>query len=414
MNHPESLNPVLKWPNDPTLVPFQVYTDQALYELEQDKIFRGSTWSFVALEAELPNPFDYKSTFVGDTPVVVTRDGEGEFHAWVNRCAHRGAQVCRDLRGNAQTHTCVYHQWAFDTAGELIGVPFRRGLGGKGGYPKDFDMADHGLQRLRVETLEGLVFATFDHEMAGLTDYLGEEMTGWTKRVFCKPVEFLGTSRQHIKSNWKLYTENTKDPYHASLLHLFHATFGVYRSSMGGGCSVGGSHGMHSILRVFSIEDEDLTEYKKGDIRTYDETVTLSDPDLLSVYPELEPVFTNHIQSIFPSAVVQQIHNTLAVRQILPKSVDEFELVFHFFGYADDTPEVRAMRIKQANFVGPAGYISMEDGEATELVQQGIVRDADQFSYAALGGRGTDTTESLVDEALIRSFWQGYRGFLGV
>ncbi|RLA10876.1 MAG: Rieske (2Fe-2S) protein, partial [Gammaproteobacteria bacterium] len=130
--------------------------------------------------------------------------------------------------------------------------------------------------------------------------------------------------------------------------------------------------------------------------------------------PELEPVFTNHIQSIFPSAVIQQIHNTLAVRQILPKAVDEFELVFHFFGYADDTPELRAMRIKQANFVGPAGFISMEDGEATELVQQGVIRDGDQFSYAALGGRGTDSVDTLLDEALIRSFWQGYRGFIGV
>jgi len=414
MNRPETLQPPLEWPNDPALVPYQVYTDPALYELEQEKMFRGPTWSFVALEAELPNPFDYKSTFIGDTPVVVTRDGEGEFRVWVNRCAHRGAQVCRDLRGNTQTHTCVYHQWAFDSAGELIGVPFRRGLGGKGGYPKDFDMTEHGLQQLRVETLEGLVFATFDHQMVSLTDYLGEEMTGWAKRVFCKPVEFLGTSRQYIKSNWKLYTENTKDPYHASLLHLFHATFGVYRSSMGGGCSVGGAHGMHSILRAFSIEDEDLSEYKKGDLRTYDESVKLAAPDILNVHPELEPVFTNHIQSIFPSAVIQQIHNTLAVRQILPKAVDEFELVFHFFGYTDDTPELRAMRIKQANFVGPAGFISMEDGEATQLVQQGVIRDGDQFSYAALGGRGTDSVDTLLDEALIRSFWQGYRGFIGL
>lgn len=414
MNSPESIKPLLEWPDDTTRVPFQVYTDPVLYELEQQKMFRGATWSFVALEAELPNPFDYKSTFIGDTPVVVTRDGEGELHTWVNRCAHRGAQVCRDLRGNTQTHTCVYHQWAFDTAGDLVGVPFRKGLAGKGGYPEDFQLADHGLQQLRVETLAGLVFATFDQEMVSLTGYLGAEMTGWTKRVFCKPIEFLGTTRQFIHSNWKLYTENTKDPYHASLLHLFHATFGVYRSSMGGGCSVGGDHGMHSILRVFAIEDEDLSEYKKGDIRTYDESVTLSAPELLDVHPELEPVFTNHIQSIFPSAVIQQIHNTLAVRQILPKSVNEFELVFHFFGYADDSPELRAMRIKQANFVGPAGYISMEDGEATELVQQGIIRDSDQYSYTALGGRGTDTTESLVDEALIRSFWQGYREVLGV
>ena len=145
---------------------------------------------------------------------------------------------------------------------------------------------------------------------------------------------------------------------------------------------------MHSILRVWKIEDEDLGEYKTGKIRTYDQGVTLADPTLLDVHLELEPVFTNHIQSLFPSMVLQQIHNTLAVRQIVPKGVDAFELVFHFFGYVDDTPDVRAMRIKQANLVGPAGYISMEDGEATQLVQQGIVGASGEHAYDALGGRG--------------------------
>lgn len=41
--------------------------------------------------------------------------------------------------------------------------------------------------------------------------------------------------------------------------------------------------------------------------------------------------------------------------------------MFHFFGYAYDSPELRALRIKQANLVGPAGYLSMEDTEATKL-----------------------------------------------
>lgn len=71
------------------------------------------------------------------------------------------------------------------------------------------------------------------------------------------------------------------------------------------------------------------------------------------------------------------------------------------------------MRLKQANLVGPAGYISMEDGEATQLVQQGIVGATDRHAYDALGGRGIDSTENLVDEALIRAFWRGYRGLMG-
>jgi anthranilate 1,2-dioxygenase large subunit len=89
---------------DGSRIPFKVYSSPEIYQLEQERIFRGPTWSFVALEAEIPHPNDFKSTFVGDTPIVVTRNGDGSLSAWVNRCAHRGAMVCRAARGNAKTH----------------------------------------------------------------------------------------------------------------------------------------------------------------------------------------------------------------------------------------------------------------------------------------------------------------------
>src|SRR6516162_8652180 len=80
---------------DGSRIPFKVYSSPEIYRLEQERIFRGPIWSFVAMEAEIPHPNDFKSTFVGDAPVVVARDGEGLLSAWVNRCAHRGAIVCR-------------------------------------------------------------------------------------------------------------------------------------------------------------------------------------------------------------------------------------------------------------------------------------------------------------------------------
>jgi len=94
---------------DGSRIPFKVYSSPEIYRLEQERIFRGPVWSFVGLEAEISNPCDFKSTFVGDTPVVVTRNPDGTLSAWVNRCAHRGAMVCRAARGNAKTHICAYH-----------------------------------------------------------------------------------------------------------------------------------------------------------------------------------------------------------------------------------------------------------------------------------------------------------------
>jgi anthranilate 1,2-dioxygenase large subunit len=111
--------------------------------------------------------------------------------------------------------------------------------------------------------------------------------------------------------------------------------------------------------------------------------------------------------------VVQQILNTLATRQILPKAPDAFELVFTFFGYEDDDEDMRRRRIKQANFVGPAGYISMEDGYAAELEQQAIARDLDACSFLELDGTGAADAENLVIEAAMRGFWQYYREIMG-
>ena len=223
------------WPNtDGSRTPYRVFTDQEIHDLEQEKIYRGRTWNFLALEAELPKAGDYKSTYVGDTPVVVTRTEDGSFAAWVNRCAHRGAKVCRFNRGNATSHQCVYHQWSYDTKGDLQGVPFRRGFKGQPGMPESFEMKEHGLQKLRVETYDGIIFGTFQHDMENLFDYLGAEMRPWIDRV-CgngKRLVYLGCLRQFANSNWKLYYENVKDPYHASLLHLFHVTFNIARVGM--------------------------------------------------------------------------------------------------------------------------------------------------------------------------------------
>ena len=156
MDHPYAIAPLAVFPHtDGSRVPYKVFSSDEIYALEQERIYRGPTWSFLGLEAEIPNPGDYKSTFVGDTPVVMTRAQDGTLAAWVNRCAHRGAVVCRLARGNALSHSCVYHQWTYGTKGNLQSVPFRRGQKDATGMPKDFDPAQHNLRQLRVESYHG-------------------------------------------------------------------------------------------------------------------------------------------------------------------------------------------------------------------------------------------------------------------
>src|SRR3954454_22569973 len=121
----------LRWPrNDYSRVPFRLHHDEALYALEMERIFRGPAWSYLCLEAEIPNPGDFRTTWVGDSPVLITRGAKGEIFACENRCAHRGALVQRAFSGNASSHTCIYHRWNYHPNGDLRGVPFQRGING--------------------------------------------------------------------------------------------------------------------------------------------------------------------------------------------------------------------------------------------------------------------------------------------
>ena len=101
-------NPPLEqcvWPADAlNNIPDWVYTSQAIYDQEIERIFRGDTWNFVALEAEIPNPGDYKRGYVGATAVVIVRAEDNTISVFENRCAHRGAEFCRSSHGLSLIH----------------------------------------------------------------------------------------------------------------------------------------------------------------------------------------------------------------------------------------------------------------------------------------------------------------------
>ena len=122
------------WPSDDVSeVPYRVYTDQNLYEREQRLLFQGPTWNFLCLECEIPNAGDYKMTNIGDAPIIVVRDENGDINAMVNRCAHKGSMICYKPRGNVSEFACIYHNWTYDLRGKLTGVAFGKGVRGQGG-----------------------------------------------------------------------------------------------------------------------------------------------------------------------------------------------------------------------------------------------------------------------------------------
>ena len=408
--------PQLTWPtSDLSRIPYAVYCDPTIYEEEQDRIFRGPTWNYLALDAELPKKGDFLSTKVGETPVLVCRDNDNSLHAFVNRCMHRGMLLCRERQGNSPNFICPYHQWTYDLKGQLRAVPFPKGVNGEGGLPKDFERKNIHLHELKIESYKGVIFGTFSNKSEPLLDYLGPEVIYEIDRLFHKPVHILGYQRQRIFGNWKLYNDNVRDPNHGGLLHMFHATFGLYRLSQKGGAKLD-ERGRHNITwNALGTDDEKTTEEGyEGTKNVYNAKFNLKDMSMLQNRTEHDDDVTLVILSVFPNVEFQQISNSLCTRQIRTDSNNRMELYWTYFGYADDDEDMTRHRLDQANLVGPGGLISMEDGEAVELVQTAVQREQDKHATVEIGGKGKiKTQKSLVTEVPIRGFYSYYCELMG-
>jgi anthranilate 1,2-dioxygenase large subunit len=403
------------WPSDGvTRVPFWIFQDRDIYAAEQQRIFQGPSWNYLCLSVEVKNTGDFVTTFVGDTSVIVARDADGELYAFENRCAHRGALIALESRGNTKDFTCVYHAWSYDRQGNLKGVAFKDGIKGKGGMPASFCMEQHNPRKLRLAEAFGIVFGSFSNDVPPLEEHLGEEIYSRIGRVMGgrTPV-ILGRYTQALPNNWKLYMENVKDSYHASILHLFFTTFELNRLSQTGGIIVDPTGGHHISFSAVDTAAASDNEYAEQNIRS-DSEFKLADPSLLQSFKEFPDNVTLQILSTFPTFILQQIQNAIAVRQIVPRGVERTDLHWTLLGFAEDTPEQRLIRLKQANLVGPAGYISMEDGCVGGFVQRGIAGAAGEQAVIEMGGAGTESSESRVTEASVRGFWKAYRAQMGL
>jgi phenylpropionate dioxygenase-like ring-hydroxylating dioxygenase large terminal subunit len=402
------------WPAEgATRVPYWVYQDEAVYREELARIWRGETWSYLCLEAELPEPKSYITTWLGDMPVVVSRDAEGRLHAFENRCAHRGALICMGSRGRAERFTCVYHNWTYDHAGNLANVAFRKGIAGRGGMPADAQPESQAPKKLRVATLNGLVFGTLSGRVVDLETYIGPQILPRLKRVLVKPLKVLGSYTQVLPNNWKLYMDNVKDTYHASLLHVFFTRFRINRLTQKGGVFVS-ENGAHHCTYTELVEDRG-NAYESGGMRSAGgETFRLEDPSVLEQVDEFGDRVSIQILSLFPGFVLHQIRNSLAARQLVPKGIDRSELHWTLFGFVDDDEAMTRRRLLQANLVGPAGYISMEDGAATGFVQRGIAASPDRASVIEMGGATVGSGDSRITETAVRGLWQAWRSYMRI
>ncbi|WP_016746888.1 aromatic ring-hydroxylating dioxygenase subunit alpha [Rhizorhabdus wittichii] len=397
------------WPAEgSSRIPARVYTDPAVYRRELDRFFYSRHWSYVGLEAEVPEPGRFKRTAIGERSVIMIRNRQGEINVLENRCAHRAMRFCQEKFGKVKTLVCPYHQWNYNHDGKLLGVPFQRGVKGKGGMPEDFALTDRSLRRLKVTVRNGVVFASFDDDVEPFEDYLGPDVLRYFDRTFDgRELVVQGYSRQRIPGNWKLMMENIKDPYHPGLLHTWFVTYGLWRADNQSQL-VMDRHHRHACMISKRSETVDA-EVTKG-VTSFRKNMQLNDESLLDIVAE--PWWggpTVCMTTIFPSVILQQQINSLSTRQIIPVGPDAFDFVWTHFAFADDDEGMRARRMHQANLFGPGGLVSADDGEVIEFSQDGFEQDQGFATLCELGGTDVGNSDHMVTEGLIRGMYRYWR-----
>ncbi|MER1967847.1 Rieske 2Fe-2S domain-containing protein [Castellaniella sp. GW247-6E4] len=405
-----------RWPDSQgdARIPAWVYSDPAIFKREMEVFYNGPTWNFVGLECEIPAAGNYKRSWVGTRSVIMVRDEDGSVNVVENRCAHRGSSLCWTDKGTVSSFTCPYHHWNYDLKGNLQGLPFLRGAMGKGGMPRDFNKSEHGLHKLRVTVHNGIVWATYGEDTPDLETYLGDEILAVLNRATGRaPLRLLGYNRQLLPCNWKLYTENSRDPYHATLLHSFFVTFGLLRTDTAFKAipTLGGRHGI--MASTYSAATASTHNEVTKELASLKSDLALEDMQVVRPVDEFGDSSMINF-SVLPSVFFQQHGNSLAIRHVIPKTESSTELSWTHYGFADDDEVMHNRRLKQANLMGPSGYVAIDDSEILAQLQPITASAPEAVQVVEMGGRDFTPQETMVTETLIRNFYRYYREQMGL
>src|SRR3984885_9279050 len=388
-----------------------LYTEPAIFAEELRKIWYRS-WVFVGHQTEVAQPGDYVRKRLGLQDVIMTRDRDGQLHLLLNRCAHRGNQVCDDAKGNASAFRCPYHGWTYRNNGELVGFPFFKGYG-----QRKLDLA---LGRVpRVDSYHGFVFESFATEGPTLEEHLGAAAGELDRLARLSPegaVELTaGWLRHRTRANWKLLAENETDGYHPQFVHS--SIFTVTGSPIGALYSdrsaavtrdLGNGHSENDLRPEFRKFGEPMRWFGTTEERVPDYVARMR-----AVHgAAAEQILTEgapHVM-IFPNLFIAEIQ----VFVIQPLSAGE--CIQHSTAVQlKGAPELNKRMISQSTgSVGPAGMLLADDTEMYERNQRGVAMLQPEWLDLRRGLARERTDErglrvgTATDETAMRGFWRHY------
>ena len=342
----------------------RILTDQEIYQEELEKVF-GRAWVMVAHESLLPNPNDFFLSYIGEDPVIVTRDAKDQVHVFLNMCRHRGNRVVRADDGNAKNFMCTYHGWTFSNEGKLVSVP-----GLQEAYYGELDVEGLGLVEARVDTYAGIIFATWAEDAPTLEAYLGDARW-YLDTVFNRTdngTMAYGPMKWIEPCNWKSPVDNCSDNYHGPVSHFSASLVQLRRATMVRPEGIGhkglfNSPNKHAFVNghsvTFRIEENDeprrnhgVTEALLPIFREYHRTTMPEVERRLGWLRAHKIQMANH--SLFP-------HGVLGFRLALPRGPLATGF-WHFVVFEKDLPKPAqdSLRVWSKNN-GPTGIVEMDD-----------------------------------------------------
>lgn len=187
-----------------------VYTDPDLFEREKRTIFRDSP-QLVCFSADLPEPGSFYTFDDLKVPVLLTRDNDGQVHAFLNACSHRSARL-KEGCGKAASISCPYHAWGFDLKGKLRTIYQEKTFG-------CIDKADYNLIRLPAEEKYGMIYVGMHPDVRfSIDEILGEAAPLFATWDLGR-ARLINTHEWHLATNWKLALDTYCEGYHFSILH---------------------------------------------------------------------------------------------------------------------------------------------------------------------------------------------------
>jgi len=374
-----------------------IFTDEQIFQDEMERIFHR-TWLFALHESEIPNFGDFKLIQLGRYPVIATRDEDGEVRLLINRCRHRGAQVCEASRGNAKRFQCWYHGWTYDTKGDLVGVT------GQEAYGDEFKPEENALTRVpRIGNYRGFVFASLAREGMSFDEYLGP-----TKPLIDMIVDSSPTGELEVRPgvvNKTMYRGNWKqigmDGYHPHYVHM--SVFKIFsKRESTTGSAVGAlqledpfDDSSQSRTRGFPNGHAclDFREQRRPHAAKAIEELERSEEgrqyvaDMIAAYgrERAEELIAWHGDphlGMFPN--LQLIHDH--IRVVVPISPDKTEVLMYPVFLKGVAPGINAKRLRAHEaFYGPAAAGSPDDAEIFERTQRGLLGDADPWILLSRG-----------------------------